>query len=154
MNHEKHSYIAECASAVQEARRKAHNKDEFVNLMKQYGWNTNWSDDRKYITFSDGIHSFRNSNISKTFNLNISKEALLNEFERQTRSEAIEPFGSETDTADGTVSNNYCSGNMQEAFRTGTEVISYGVSVAANTIKREEQQSASQNKKQQKGVRL
>ena len=157
MNREKHSYIAECAAVVQEVRRKAHNKDEFVNMMKQYGWDTNWSDNRKYITFSDGQHSFRNSNISKTFNLNLSKEALLYDFARTSRGETIESsefYGTETDATDGTVSNYNSAGNLQEAFRIGNEVISYGASVATNAIKGEKQKSVSQKSKQKKGDRL
>ncbi len=49
--------------------------------MKQFGWNVNWTEKRKHITFQnqDG-KKVRDSNLSKTFHLDISKEGLENEF--------------------------------------------------------------------------
>ncbi len=50
--------------------------------MKQFGWNVNWTEKRKHITFQnqDGKEKVRDSNLSKTFHLDISKEGLENEF--------------------------------------------------------------------------
>lgn len=43
-----------------------------------------WKDSRKNITFeNEEGKKVRDKNLSKTFNLNITKEGLLNEFERQ-----------------------------------------------------------------------
>lgn len=45
--------------------------------MKQFGWSVNWTEKRKHITFQnqDG-KKVRDSNLSKTFHLDISKEGL------------------------------------------------------------------------------
>ena len=52
-----------------------------IEKMKQFGWNVNWTEKRKHITFQnqDG-KKVRDSNLSKTFHLDISKEGLENEF--------------------------------------------------------------------------
>ena len=45
-----------------------------------------WKDSRKNITFEDEEgKKVRDKNISKIFNLNITKEGVLNEFERQNK---------------------------------------------------------------------
>ena len=58
-------------------------KEKFIEKMKQFGWNVNWTEKRKHITFQnqDG-KKVRDSNLSKTFHLDISKEELENEFDR------------------------------------------------------------------------
>jgi hypothetical protein len=49
--------------------------------MEQQGWTVKWSDTRKYITFEHGEgRRVRNSNVSATFHMDISKEALEQEF--------------------------------------------------------------------------
>ena len=52
-------------------------KEKFIEKMKQFGWNVNWTEKRKHITFQnqDG-KKVRDSNLSKTFHLDISKEGL------------------------------------------------------------------------------
>lgn len=54
--------------------------------MAYKGWKVTWKDSRKNITFEneDG-KKVRDTNISKTFHMNITKEALINEFERQNQ---------------------------------------------------------------------
>lgn len=45
-----------------------------------------WKDSRKNITFeNEEGKKVRDKNLSKTFNLNITKEGLLNEFERHSK---------------------------------------------------------------------
>ena len=49
--------------------------------MKQFGWNVNWTEKRKHITFQNQEgKKVRDSNLFKTFHLDISKEGLENEF--------------------------------------------------------------------------
>lgn len=80
----KKSYLVECASAVMDARDASESQEEFIHEMGLRGWTVNWSDKRKHITFEDQEgHKVRDSNISKTFTIDISKEALAYEFERQ-----------------------------------------------------------------------
>ena len=52
--------------------------------MKKMGWDTNWTDSRKHITFVNEYgNKFRDSNISKRFNMKVSKEELTTLFERR-----------------------------------------------------------------------
>ena len=79
----KDSFVADCAMAVLKALENCISKEKFIEKMKQFGWNVNWTDKRKHITFQnqDG-KKVRDSNLSKTFHLDISKEDLENKFDR------------------------------------------------------------------------
>lgn len=79
----KDSFVADCAMAVLKALENCISKEKFIEKMKQFGWNVNWTEKRKHITFQnqDG-KKVRDSNLSKTFHLDISKEGLENEFNR------------------------------------------------------------------------
>ena len=79
----KDSFVADCAMAVLKALENCISKEKFIEKMKQFGWNVNWTEKRKHITFQnqDG-KKVRDSNLSKTFHLDISKEVLENEFDR------------------------------------------------------------------------
>ena len=79
----KDSFVADCAMAVLKAMENCISKEKFIEKMKQFGWNVNWTEKRKHITFQnqDG-KKVRDSNLSKTFHLDISKEGLENEFDR------------------------------------------------------------------------
>ena len=79
----KDSFVAACAMAVLKALENCISKEKFIEKMKQFGWNVNWTEKRKHITFQnqDG-KKVRDSNLSKTFHLDISKEDLENEFDR------------------------------------------------------------------------
>ena len=84
LNDQKKSHVAECALAVMETREQSCSKEEFVKGMAIRGWRTTWTDSRKNITFENEYgKKVRDSNISKTFQMDVSKEGLLNEFERQ-----------------------------------------------------------------------
>lgn len=103
---DKNSYLAECAVAVESAKN-AGNKDEFIKSMKELGWSTIWTDERKYITFvnDETGKRVRNINLCNTFNLKYleSKETLTNELTRQTRISRIEGTAiSSTNTTNGT----------------------------------------------------
>lgn len=77
------SYLAECASCVQVAEKSAVSRADFITQMQSYGWQVIWTDTRKHITFVDESgHRVRDSKISSVFHLDISKEALDYEFER------------------------------------------------------------------------
>ncbi|MBR3246110.1 MAG: relaxase/mobilization nuclease domain-containing protein [Parasporobacterium sp.] len=80
----KKSYLLDCAAAVVEAKERSASKEEFISFMERSGWKTTWTKERKNITFEDQEgHKVRNTNLEKTFNLDLGKEALLCEFERQ-----------------------------------------------------------------------
>ena len=79
----KDSFVADCAMAILKALENCMSKEKFIEKMKQFGWSVNWTEKRKHITFQnqDG-KKVRDSNLSKTFHLDISKEGLENEFDR------------------------------------------------------------------------
>ena len=79
----KDSFVADCAMAVLKALEHCISKEKFIEKMKQFGWMVNWTEKRKHITFENQEgKKVRDSNLSKTFHLNISKEDLENEFDR------------------------------------------------------------------------
>ena len=77
----KDSFVADCAMAVLKALENCISKEKFIEKMKQFGWNVNWTEKRKHITFQNQKgKKVRDSNLFKTFHLDISKEGLENEF--------------------------------------------------------------------------
>lgn len=99
----KESFVADCAMAVLKAMENCISKEKFIEKMKQFGWNVNWTEKRKHITFQnqDG-KKVRDSNLSKTFHLDISKEDLENEFDRnyeRVRAEAERTNGADEELA-------------------------------------------------------
>ncbi len=83
-NETKRSFVADCAIAVLEAREQCTSKEEFIERMEERGWHTSWSDSKKHITFqNDNGDKVRDSNLEKSFHIDVNKEALLHEFERQ-----------------------------------------------------------------------
>ena len=85
-NEARDSFVADCGIACLDALEVSCSRKEFIRHMAERGWSVAWKDSRKhYITFQNAEgKKVRDSNLSKTFHLNISKEALENEFERQT----------------------------------------------------------------------
>ena len=49
----KDSFVADCAMAVLKALENCINKEKFIEKMKQFGWNVNWTEKRKHITFQN-----------------------------------------------------------------------------------------------------
>ena len=77
------SYVLETAVAVMRTKATATSKEEFVIGMAEKGYETNWQDNHKNITFTDKDgNKVRNSNIEKTFKVSLTKEDLEHEFER------------------------------------------------------------------------
>ena len=74
-NEKAKSYLTECAIAFIKAIKGCFSKEEFIRRMEKSGWKVNWSDRRKHITFqNEQGQKVRDSNLSKTFRLDISKE--------------------------------------------------------------------------------
>lgn len=83
-NEAKDSFVADCGIACLDALEASSSREEFIRQMSERGWNVIWKDSRKHITFQNAEgKKVRDSNLSKTFHLDISKEALISEFERQ-----------------------------------------------------------------------
>ncbi len=83
-NEAKDSFVADCGIACLDALETSSSREEFIRHMAERGWNVIWKDSRKHITFQNAEgKKVRDSNLSGTFHLDISKEALISEFERQ-----------------------------------------------------------------------
>lgn len=82
----KKSYLVALALAVEDCADAADDREAFCDLMaNEYGWTVTWKDSKKNIVFTDSEgHKVRDSNLSKTFNIDVSKEGLIREFERHT----------------------------------------------------------------------
>lgn len=83
-NEYKSSYLADCAIAVMNVMEDCTSREQFIRKMQEQGWNTIWEDNKKHITFINGEGKrVRGSNLAKTFRMDVSKEGMEREFERQ-----------------------------------------------------------------------
>lgn len=83
LHNAKESCIAACALAILETKADAYSQDEFIRNMEQKGWHVIWKLTRKNITFvNEEGKKVRDRNILKTFNINVTKGDLLDEFIR------------------------------------------------------------------------
>lgn len=53
VNKPKRSFLANCSEAFQKAVKLAKSKEQFIQLMKAQGFETDWRDNKKHITFTD-----------------------------------------------------------------------------------------------------
>ena len=85
INNTKQSFVADCAIALMEAIPQSASREEFISCMKARGWSVQWEEKRKHIVFqNENGNKVRDSNIEKTFaGMDVNKEALTHEFERQ-----------------------------------------------------------------------
>lgn len=83
------SYVLDIAIAVQECMEQAVTKKDFIDLMKKKGYSVEWKDTRKYIVFQDSNgKKVRNSNLEKTFGMQVSKEHLEQYFHDKSQRKA------------------------------------------------------------------
>ena len=88
-NDKKTGYVERCGRAIMETLPQSTSREEFIDNMKQKGWTVHWHDKRRHIVFeNENGNKVRDTNIEKTFNKDVSKEALLHEFERQSAARA------------------------------------------------------------------
>lgn len=82
------SYVTNIKNAVLDAKSKAKSRHEFGELLLAKGIKVNWTDSRKYITFTDIAREeagekkckVRHTNLEKTFNMDFSGESLKQAF--------------------------------------------------------------------------
>ena len=73
--------LIDCATSVLSAKSEATSKEEFVQMLSQHGWQTVWEESKKHITFiNDDGKKIRDSNISKNYSVDISKDSLQRAF--------------------------------------------------------------------------
>ena len=100
-NHAKDSYVADCAMAVLNVMGYCTSREQFIREMKNAGWSVNWTEKRKHITFQNQEgKKVRDSNLSNTFHLKISKGELEDEFIRNEQKENRGILGDDTVDAD------------------------------------------------------
>lgn len=81
----KDSKLLYIATAVIDAKNTAISKDDFImTLDLEYGIEVEWSDNRKYITFTDTDSGFkvRDKKLGTSISMKLDKETLTNEFNR------------------------------------------------------------------------
>jgi len=77
------SWVVECAAAVLDAKTTATSRTDFIDKMKESGWNTKWVDNRKYIVFeNDAGQKIRDKTLEQTLKEPLRKEDLEREFSR------------------------------------------------------------------------
>ena len=91
----KKSYLADLAHAVQTVLPMARNQEEFCSQLEhENGWTVTWKDSKKHITFTDADgHRVRDSNLSKTFGLDVSKESLTQTFTQRQQKQQVRRSG-------------------------------------------------------------
>ena len=81
INASKKPFVVECFAAIEEVRRIAKNVEDFIGKMLEKGWKVTWTEKKKHITFqNENGDKVRDSNLSKTFNVDVSKESLEKDF--------------------------------------------------------------------------
>lgn len=87
------SYVQDIALKIMEVRENAVSRQDFIDKMNMANIHVQWSDNRKYITFTDKIREahgeskckIRNNKLEKYYNIDFSKEGLERGFEINVR---------------------------------------------------------------------
>ena len=79
------SFVQDTAIAVFDSMQASTSKEEFIKSMESKSYSVNWQDNHKYITFTNSEgKKVRNSNLQKTYNLNVGKEELIEFFKNKS----------------------------------------------------------------------
>lgn len=87
------SYVQEIALAVMNCQETAVNREDFIDQMRSRGYEVDWRDGHKYVTFTDlgraergeNQCKIRNNKLEKYYNIDFSKEGMEHGFERNAR---------------------------------------------------------------------
>lgn len=75
------SYVYNISCKIRDARRCAHSREEYMELLFTAGILVQWSDSRRDITYSDaGGHKIRSSRLERITGIKQGKETLMEEF--------------------------------------------------------------------------
>lgn len=151
------SYVQTIALAVMDAKEKAISQDDFIDRLRQFGIGVDWSDTRKYIVFCDlerqkageAKCKIRNKKLKEYYNIDLEKEVLLNEFEKNARRNEAERAARNllSGRIDAGISSNQAgeSGTDEQAERSVCEnrsIEQLGLDVAASAAARAERDRA------------
>lgn len=89
------SYVQNIALAILDCREQAVSREDFLRLMEQRGYRTEWKENHKYITWTDKAREeagekmckIRNNKLEKYYNMDFGKEGLEREFAVNARTE-------------------------------------------------------------------
>ena len=92
------SYVQDIALAIMDYREQAQSREQFIDMMNANGYGVVWTDNRKYITFTDLARQeqgekqckIRNSKLEKYYHIDFSKEGLEREFADNARKQQEE----------------------------------------------------------------
>ncbi len=92
------SYVQDIALTVMECQETATSREDFCRQMKERGFEVDWQDNHKYITFTDLSRQkqgekqckIRNNKLEKYYNIDFGKEGLERGFEVNARSQQAE----------------------------------------------------------------
>lgn len=92
------SYVQDIALAIMDYREQAQSREQFIDMMNANGYGVVWTDNRKYITFTDLARQeqgekqckIRNSKLEKYYHTDFSKEGLEREFADNARKQQEE----------------------------------------------------------------
>lgn len=92
------SYVQDIALAIMDCREQAQSREQFIDIMNANGYGVVWTDNRKYITFTDLTRQeqsekqckIRNSKLEKYYHIDFSKEGLESEFVDNARKQTEE----------------------------------------------------------------
>lgn len=147
------SYVYKCYKSVTDVKEKAINKEDFIKKMKDKGYDTQWSDTRKNITFTDverknkgeKKYKVRNSNLEKTFDKPFGKEDLERGFERnfertRTERQARKQLKRAKELSRGTGTDDTKSviDNLNTSIRNANHAVSVDESQRSDRIAKEE----------------
>ncbi len=128
---DKNSWVVKTGLAVIECRQQATSKEDFIEKMKEKGYEVKWTDKRKNITFTDIERqkngekkcSIRDTKLEQHFHIDFRKESLTSEFERNLRARAEREKGAElTERSREAVARVYRStGNSTSGERSGAD---------------------------------
>ena len=157
------SYVQTIALAVMDAKEKAISQDDFIERLRQFGIGVDWSDTRKYIVFCDlerqkageAKCKIRNKKLKEYYNIDLEKEVLLNEFEKNARRNEAERAARNllSGRIDAGISSNQAgeSGFEEQAQRSiceDRELDQLGLGVAASTAARAERERAERERRE------
>lgn len=92
------SYVQDIALAIMDCRERSQSREQFIDMMNANGYDVVWTDNRKYITFTDLARQeqgekqckIRNSKLEKYYHTDFSKEGLESEFADNARKQQEE----------------------------------------------------------------
>lgn len=157
------SYVQTIALAVMDAKEKAISQDDFIDRLRQFGIGVDWSDTRKYIVFCDlerqkageAKCKIRNKKLKEYYNIDLEKEVLLNEFEKNARRNEAERAARKllSGRIDAGISSNQAgeSGFDEQAERSVCEnrsIEQLGLDVAASAAARAERDRAERERQE------